>query len=101
MSLKHITPEMAERSSRLATHSTAAMIVLGIIAAFMLSRVLVALHIETLVGACVTACALWIAFVVPATINRVLWDHAPLSLYAIETGQWLASLTIMSVVLAY
>ncbi len=101
MSLKHITPEMAERSSRLAMHSTAVTIVLGIFSALILSRVLVALEIETLAGACVTALSLWVAFVVPATMSRVLWDHAALSLYAIETGQWLVSLTIMSIVLAY
>ncbi len=101
MSLKHITPEMAERSSRLALHSTATMLTLGIFASLILSRVLVALQVETLVAACVMAFALWLAFVVPATIHRLLWDHAPLSLYAIETGQWLVTLVVMSIVLAY
>lgn len=101
MSLKHITPELAERASRLAMRSTATMIMLGIVAAVILSRILIALQIETLGSAVVTAFSIWIAFVVPATINRVLWDHATLSLYAIETGQWLVSLTVMSIVLAY
>lgn len=101
MSLKHITPEMAERSSRLAMHSTATMIVLGIFAALIVSRVIVALDVQTLTDASLTALSLWLAFVVPATINRVLWDHISLPLYAIETGQWLVTLILMSVVLAY
>ncbi len=101
MSLKHITPGMAERSSRLAAHTTATMLVLGMFAALILSRVIVGLQIDTLGGACLTAFSLWLAFVVPATINRVLWDHSTLALYMIETGQWLVSLTLMSIVLAY
>ena len=101
MRLKHITPEMAERSSRLALHSTATMVILGIIASLIMSRVLTALEIDMLGGAVLTAFSIWIAFVVPATINRVLWDHIAFRLYLIESGQWLVSLIIMAIVLAY
>ncbi len=101
MGEKHITPEMAERSSRLATHSTAVSIVLGLVASLFLSRVLVALHVETLSAALITASWMWVAFVVPATIHRVLWDHISVRLYLIETGQWLVTLMCMSVVLAF
>ncbi len=101
MSYKHITPEMAERSSNFSSHTTAVMIVLGIPAAMILSRIIVTLEIESYGGAIMTAFSVWLAFIVPATINRVLWDHVPLSLYAIETGQWLVSLVLMSVVLLY
>lgn len=99
MQMKHITPDMAERSSRLALHSTAVMVVTGIFASFMLSHVLVALAIESVWVAVLTAFGVWLGFVVPATISRVLWDHMPLSLYGIETGQWLVSFCIMAMVL--
>lgn len=100
MQMKRITPDMAERSSRLALHSTGVMIVTGMFASFMLSHVLVALGIESITGAAMTAVGIWIGFVVPSSISRVLWDHIPLKLYAIETGQWLVSFTIMAMVLS-
>lgn len=99
MSYKHITPAMADRASKLSVHTTAVMIVLGVVTAFMLSRILYALDIHTYSGGLITAASLWVGFVVPATISRVLWDHAPLALYVIETGQWLVSFCIMSLVL--
>jgi membrane protein YdbS with pleckstrin-like domain len=99
MRMKRITPDMAERSSRLALHTTAVMIALGILSAFMLSRVLYALAIDTYVVSVVVAFCVWIGFVIPVTINRVLWDHESLALYGIETGQWLVSLCIMAIVL--
>ena len=101
MSMKHITPEMAERSSRLALHTTMVMIVLGMFSALMLSRVLFALATYSVVQGLLTACGLWLGFVVAPTIIRVLWNHEPLSLFAIESGQWLVSLCIMSLVLVY
>lgn len=101
MSMKRVTPEMAERSSRLLLHSTAVMIALGIVTSFLLSHVLYGLGVETSAHAAVLACGLWFGIVIPATINRVLWDHIPLALYGIETGQWLVSLVLMSVILVY
>jgi hypothetical protein len=101
MSLKQITPEMAERSSRLAAHTTAVMLVLGMCAALILARVLHALSVESIAEALFTAVSAWLGFVVPATINRVLWDHVSLMVYAIETGQWLITLCLMAVVLVY
>lgn len=99
MRMKHITPDMAERSSRLLLHSTAIMIVVGILSSFMLSHVLYALEVATVLHATLLAFGLWLGFVIPSSINRVLWDHAPLTLYAIETGQWLVSFIIMAIVL--
>ncbi len=101
MSLKHITPDMAERSSRLSLQSSAVLILLGVIASLVLSRILIGLNVETVSGACVTAASLWLAFIVPGTINRVLWDHISFQMYAIETGQWLVSLILMSIMLLY
>ncbi len=101
MSLKHITPDMADRSSRLSMHSTAIMLVLGIVCALILSRVLTALSIVSVAGGLLTALSLWIGFIIPGTVSRVLWDHVPVSLYLIETGQWLAALSVMSIVLIY
>ena len=99
MKMKHITPDMAERSSRFAFHSTGITIVVGLFASFMLSHVLVGLAIDSVWDAVLIAFGIWLGFVVPATISRVLWDHTPLALYGIETGQWLVSFCIMATVL--
>lgn len=97
--MKRVTPDMAERSSRLALHSSAIMIIGGVFAAFMLSHVLYALRVESYAIAVATGFGIWLGFVLPSSINRVLWDHMPLTLYAVETGQWLVSLCIMATVL--
>ncbi len=99
MQLKHITPEKAERASRLAFHSTGVMLVLGIFSAIMLFRIFVALEIDTAWHGVLSAIGIWLGFVVPTTIHRVLWDHIPLRLYAIETGQWFISFCLMGAVL--
>lgn len=101
MRMKRITPDMAERSSRLALHTTAVMIVLGMACASMLSRVEYAMAIDTYSGALALGIGIWIGFMVPSTISRVLWDHSSFPLYAIETGQWLLSICVMSVILVY
>ena len=101
MSMKRVTPDMAERSSRLSLHTTAVMIVLGMIASLMLSRVLSIFAAGSLFAGLGTAIGVWLGFVLPSTINRVLWDHESLALYGIETGQWLVSLCIMAIVLVY
>ena len=99
MRMKHITPEKAERASRLAAHSTAVMLVMGMCASFMLFQIMIAFGIESAREALLTGAGIWLGFVVPATVSRVLWDHIPLTLYAIEAGQWLVSLCVMAVVL--
>jgi hypothetical protein len=101
MSYKSISPEMANRASRLSLHTTVVMVVLGMITSFLLSHVLYALSIVSYTDAFITAVFLWTGFIVPVTINRVLWDHEPLVLFGIESGQWLVSLCIMSLVLIY
>ncbi len=101
MSMKRITPDMAERSSRLSLHTTAVMIVLGMIASVMLSHILSRVAAGSLAAGLAIGFGVWLGFVVPSTINRVLWDHESLALYAIETGQWLVSLSIMSILLVY
>ncbi len=101
MSLKKVTPEMAERSSRLALHSTAVMLFLGIVSSFVFWQVFTALEVDSFSGALFTAISIWLGFMVPATLNRILWDHMGVSLYLIETGQWFVSLVIMSLIFLY
>lgn len=100
MSLKRITPEMAERSAQSVMISTTVTILFGISTAWMLLYLVHAFRVDTLFHSFVSACAIWIAFVVPTAMHRVLWDHVPFTLFLIETGQWLVSLCIMIVVLA-
>ncbi len=101
MSLKHITPDMADRSARRSYGATFLLFVAGLLSALLLAYVLGALYVHSYIEAMMIAIALWLGFMIPATIGRLVWDHAPVTLYAIETGQWLVSLVIMSFVLIY
>ncbi len=99
MSLKRVTPEMAERSARQSLRAALITVLLGIFAATMLLYIDNAFRIDTYVHAVFASFCTWLAFVVPASMQRVLWDHVPLSLFCIETGEWLATLTLMNIVL--
>lgn len=44
--------------------------------------------------------AAWIGFVVPAHLNFVAWEGKPWTLFAINTGYWLALLLVMGALLA-
>lgn len=101
MSLKRITPEMAERSSRQSLLVTFITVLLGIVTAAMLAFVVHVLRLDTIFHAALSGFCIWISFVVPTAMHRVLWDHVPLALFFIETGQWLVSLVIMTTVLSY
>ncbi len=101
MALKNITPEMAELSARRSMRTVILLFCLGFVCATVLAYVLGALQVRLYTEAAIVGMSMWIGFIMPATINRVVWDHVPLSLYGIETGQWLCALIIMSIVLVF
>ncbi len=101
MNLKHITPDMADSAARRAYSSTFLLLACGLACSLVLAYVLGALRVTLFSEAVLIACVLWLGFTIPTSIGRIVWDHAPLKLYFIETGQWLVSLIIMSLVLVF
>ncbi|KND50415.1 MAG: hypothetical protein AB202_02050 [Parcubacteria bacterium C7867-007] len=43
----------------------------------------------------------WIGFIVPVTLNGVLWEGKSIKYWIIVSGYYLVSLTLMSMILAY
>jgi Na+/melibiose symporter-like transporter len=101
MSLMHITPEMADRSARMRPWIAMLTIVFGVLCAAVLAFVIDARPPSSFVQVLLYGIATWAGIVVPSTIGRVWWDRVPLSLYLIETGQWLAALCVMTIILAW
>lgn len=101
MSLKHITPDMANSAARRSYSTMFLLFIAGLSCSLLLAYVLGALRVTSGTESILIATALWLGFTVPATIGRLVWDHIPLQLYLIETGQWLVSLVIMAIVLVY
>jgi hypothetical protein len=101
MDLKHITPDMANSAARRSISSAFLLFVGSLCCALVLGYILGALAVSTYVDSMFVAISIWLAFIVPPTLGRLVWDHVSYKLYAIETGQWLVSLIIMSFLLVY
>jgi hypothetical protein len=100
MDQKHITPEMANRASKLSLATSLATLAFSMLLSAVLSYVLYALPIISVVHAMLMAGILFMGIVVPTTIHRLLWDHISPRLYMIEYGQWFVSFCMMAAILS-
>ncbi len=70
-----------------------------LVLAYVLARLSVLLGITSWDAAVEFAVWIWLGFYAAANVGRVLWEGSNWTLYAINTGRWLVTLVVMSLIL--
>lgn len=94
-----LSPEMLELSKRNMPFMAFYAFLAAVIMAYVLSYFAMAWQVFDWPGAIELAFWVWLGFVCPALLGSVLWEQRPFKLFLINTGYWLTTLIVMSLII--
>jgi len=98
--LANVQPE-TERATGPLTRSATIALLAGMLVAFVMNYFGMAWGVFDWLGGLELAFWCWIGFVVPTSLNTVLWEQRPFKLYLINSAYWLVSFIAIALILLF
>ncbi len=99
MQLAGISPAQMEAGKKKMPLIMIVAVLAAVVMAYVMAHFGIAWGVFDVVGAVELAFWLWIGFVVPVSLGVVLWEGKSVKLFAINSGYWLVSMIVASIIL--